>query len=205
MSQQTIKHGLSICLLCWACLLSGCTQWRYDLGAPLSSTDLPDADQTTTLAQVLIQLGPPQRLSALSNGYVLAWEHWQVDEDTFGLSLGAMGADLLSIDWGKANIRGEFLFLTFNRQHQLTSSTFSRWNGRAGGGQAIQPMLSLVSMVDTEDLVERLPHHQWGSALLEPIPQTLNTGSRPDTGQNGIQQRGTPSGAGQQSLEINRR
>lgn len=204
MNRQKVRRSLWGSLL-FAALLGGCTQWHYDLGDPLTATDLPDTAQTTTLAQVLSELGPPQRLSALSSGYVLAWEHWQVNETTVGLSLGLLGTDLLSLDWGKAHIRGEFLLLTFNRQHLLTGGSFSNWQGEAGGGQAVQPLLSLVSMVDVDDLVARLPHHQWGSTLLEPIPQMLNSGSRPDTGQNGIQQRGTPSGVGQQSLEVNLR
>ena len=203
MNPKKVRHCLAGSLLLFILPLSGCTQWRYDLGTHLTSADRPDVEQGVSLTQVLAQLGPPQRLSALSNGYVLAWEHWQVDENTFGLSLGAMGADFLSLDMGKAHIRGEFLLLTFNRHHQLTSSTFSHWSGEAGGGQGIQPLLSLVSTVDVDDLVERLPHHRWGATLLKPMPETLNTGSHPDTGQTGIQQRGTPTGAGQQSLEMN--
>jgi len=203
MNPQTGRLRLAGYLLLLTCLLPGCTQWRYDLGTHLTAAELPDAGSNTHLSQVLEQLGPPQRLSALGNGYVLAWEHWQVDENTLGLSLGALGVDLLSLDLGKAQIRGEFLLLTFNQQHLLTSSTFSNWDGKAGGGQAVQPLLSLFPTVDVEDLVERLPHHRWGAALLKPIPEMLNTGSTPDTGQTGIQQRGTPVGAGQQSLETN--
>jgi hypothetical protein len=33
------------------------------------------------------------------------------------------------------------------------------------------------------------------------MPQAINSNSRPDTGQTGIQRRGTPTGTGQQSLE----
>ena len=186
-------------------LLPGCTQWHYDLGTHLSPEDLPDAEQALSLAQVLADLGPPQRVSATGNGYVLAWEHWLIDEDTVGLSLGLLGTDLLSFDWGKARIRGEFLLATFNRQHQLTSSTMAYWDNDAGGGQAVQPFLSVVSLADVDDLVYSMPHHWWGSALLEPIPQAINADSRPDMGQGGIQRRGTPRGIGQQSLEINRR
>ena len=196
------KHAILVpLLLLLAFSLSGCTQWRYELGTRLSPEMLPAIDQDLLLADVLARLGPPQRVSQAGGGYVLAWEFWKINEDTLGLSLGAMGADLLSVDWGDAHMHGEFLLVTFDRQHRVTGRTFARWSNDAGGGQAIQPMLGLVSLVDVEDMVDHMPHHQWGATLLAPIPQAINRNSRPDTGQNGIQRRGTPTGTGQQSLE----
>jgi hypothetical protein len=190
-------------LLLGLCLLTGCTQWHYDLGSPLSKADIPDAGQHMTLAQVLADLGPPQRISATSNGYVLAWEHWQIKEQTLGLSLGAMGAELFSIGWGDLQAKGEFLVVTFNRRHQLISSTFSQWDNNGGGGKSIQPFLGLVSVVDAGDLVGKMPQHRWGGAFLKPLPRALNRDSNSATGQNGIEQRGTPTAIGQQSLELN--
>ena len=190
-------------LLLGLCLLAGCTQWHYDLGRPLSKADIPDVEQHMTLAQVLTDLGPPQRMSATSNGYVLAWEHWQVKEQTLGLGLGALGAELFSFGWGDLRAKGEFLVVTFNRQHQLTSSTLSQWDNYGGGGKSIQPFLGLVSVVDAGDLVGKMPQHRWGGAFLKPIPRALNRGSNSDTGHNGIEQRGTPGAIGQQSLEMN--
>lgn len=186
-----------------AVLLAGCTQWHYELGPPLTETRLPESGQT--LAQVLAELGPPQRLSALNGGFVLAWEYWQVKEQSIGLSLGALGTDLLSLDWGNAHVSGDFLLLTFNREHLLTSSTFSQWNGQTGEGQGIQPLISLVSLTDVNDLVGYLPHNRWGATLLRPIPKAINTHSDPNSGQSGIQRRGTPTGTGQKSLEMNSR
>lgn len=182
-------------------LLCGCTQWRYELGTRLSPEALPATDADLSLTQVLSRLGPPQRLSKLSNGYVLAWEFWQIRENTLGVSLGAMGADLMSVDWGDSHLHGEFLLVTFDRQHRVTGSSFSRWSSDAGGGQAIQPFLGFVSLVDVDDMVEDMPQHQWGAALLQPLPIAINNNSRPDMGQSGIQRRGTPKGIGQQSSE----
>jgi hypothetical protein len=188
-------------LLLFVQLLSGCTQWRYELGMKLSQDDLPDENAGLSVTEVLQELGPPHRLSALGTGYVLAWEHWRIREDTIGLSLGAMGADLLSFDWGSAHMHGQFLVVTFDRHHKVTSSAFALWSTDAGGGQAIQPFLGLVTLVDVEDMVGNMPQHPWGRALMEPLPEAINSRSRPDTGQNGIQRRGTPSGTGQRSLE----
>jgi len=190
-------------LLLATCLLTGCTQWHYDLGRPLSRADIPDAEQNLSLHQVLTDLGPPQRMSATSNGYVLAWEHWQVKEQTLGLSLGALGAELFSLDWGDLQTKGEFLVVTFDKQHQLLSSTLSQWANDGGGGKAIQPFLSMVSVVDAGDLVGKMSQHRWGWAFMKPLPRALNKDSSSDTGQNGIEQRGTPTAIGQQSLEMN--
>jgi hypothetical protein len=191
--------GVLVLLL--ALLLSGCTQWRYELGTRLSPGMLPDTDPTLSLTDVLDRLGPPQRLSKIGSGYVLAWEFWQISEDTIGLSLGFLGADLASVDWGDAHMHGEFLLVTFDRQHLVTSTSFARWSSDAGGGQAIQPMLGFVSLVDVDDMLDNMPQHSWGAGLLEPLPEAINNESRPDMGQSGIQRRGTPTGTGQRSLE----
>ena len=201
MNRHRAESPALACLLLGLVLLGGCTQWRYDLGTPLHPGQLPDAQAGMPLGDVLARLGPPHRVSATVDGYVLAWEFWKIREDTIGLSLGALGADLLSVDWGKARVSGDFLLAFFDSHHRLTASAFSQWQGDAGGGRAIQPMIGLVSLVDVEDLVDELPQHDWGASLLEALPIAANSDSRPDTGQNGIQRRGTPGGIGQQSLE----
>jgi hypothetical protein len=117
-----------------------------------------------------------------------------------GFSLGALGAEFLSADWGETRIKGEFLLLTFDRQHLLTSATHSTWDNQGGGGKAIQPMFSFISVVDVDDITDIMPQHRWGKSLLQPLPGTLNSGSSLDTGKSGLQQRGTPTAAGQGSL-----
>ncbi len=190
--------GIAASLLT-CCLLTACSQWRYDVGAPLPVIDLPQ--QHTQLSQVLELLGPPQRMSATDTGFVLAWEHWHIREDSIGVNLGMMGADFLSADWGEMRVKGDFLLVTFDRQHLLTSATRAQWDNYGGGGSAIQPF-GIVSVVDSGDLIGPLPQHEWGSSLLQSLPGTLNISSDPASGQSGLQQRGTPSAIGQQSLEM---
>jgi hypothetical protein len=200
-NKADILRRLCLLALCWP--LSGClTQWHYDLGAPLYKVDMPEPDQGIVLQQALDQLGPPQRMSASDSGFILAWEHWHIRESSLGLSLGAMGTDLFSLDWGQMRAKGEFLLLTFDRQHRLTSAKRSDWDNHSGGGKAIQPFLSMVSLTDVDDLVVILPQHRWGSAFLRPLPRTLNDASNPDSGQSGIEQRGTPVAIGQRTLEM---
>lgn len=195
-----MKIGCVAVLLAVLSLASGCTRWSYDIGEPLTRAQQPATD--ARLGDVLHQLGPPQRISSLPGGYVLGWEHWVVKELTLGLSLGPMGADLLAIDWGSAQVSGEFLLLTFNRQHRLVDSSFTRWDEHAGGGKALQPSLGLVDVVDVSDLVGAMPQHRWGASSYQRLPSSLNSASSPDSGESGLEQRGTPRGAGQRTLEL---
>jgi len=189
-------------LLLAAALLCGCaTQWRYHLGAPLIPLDAPPATGTP-LADVLQALGPPLRISAGPTGYIMAWERWRVREDAVGFSLGAVGADFLNIDWGLLRADGEFLLLSFDRDHRMASATSSRWDTRKGGGQALQPLASFIDVVEPAGLIEGLRTHHWGATLLGELPVGLNRNSSPDSGASGIEQRGTPSGIGQRALEM---
>ncbi|MBN7795956.1 hypothetical protein [Parahaliea mediterranea] len=182
-------------------LLQGCTQWHYELGSPLETSG-NDLHRGTPIAEVLLALGPPQRISGSELGYLMAWEYWRIRENTLGLSLGALGVDFLSLDWGGARVSGEFLVLAFDREHRLAAARFKRWDDRRGSGRAIQPSVGIADIIDVDDLVQPMPQHTWGASLFKPLPQTLNTPHAPDAGNAGLEQRGTPSGTGQRSLEM---
>jgi hypothetical protein len=189
-------------ILAACCALQGCTLRYYELGTPLTAADQPNPEQEVMMSAVLDQLGPPQRISATPNGYVMAWEYWYITERTLGFSLGAGGTDFLSIDWGTANAGGDLLLLSFDSDHQLVTSNFEEWDGNAGVGRGVQPLSGFVDVVDVNDLLQPMPQHDWGGASLESLPTTLNSESRMDTGQNGIEQRGTTRSVGQHSLEM---
>ena len=189
-------------LLCSGTLLAGCTRWTYDIGRNLTPADVPAVEDQLKIGDVLARLGPPQRMSVLPSGYVLAYEYWHIVEDKVGFSLSAAGADLLSLDWGSARTEGDFLLLGFNREHQLVDSTFEQWNRDAGAGRGIQPLVSVISVVDVDDLTNPMPQHRWGAFSLERLPVTLNADNHLDSGQHGLEQRGTPVNIGQRSLEM---
>jgi hypothetical protein len=183
------------------CMLAACSQWNYELGLPLDEQRLPQEGSSTPLSLVLEQLGPPQRIAAVADGYFLAWEYWQIREDSLGVSLGPLGVDLFSIDWGAARLSGEFLLLRFDRAHVMTDMSLASWDEQGGNGTALQPSIGIVDMVDVSDLLRPMPQHRWGSMSLRPLPIPLNQGSSPDSGSAGLEQRGTPSGAGQKTME----
>jgi hypothetical protein len=188
-------------ILCIACtVLSACSINKYHIGAEIPAWD--DTAAPNNLSETLKRLGPPLRISSLPNGYVLAWEHWEIDERSLGLSLKAVGADLLSIDWGKAKTDGEFLVITFDSNHRVVDSQYSDWQTDVSGGQGIQALVSIVSVVDVDDLTVALPYHDWGGSMLAPLPVSLNRNQDLSSGSSGIEQRGTPTAVGQHSLEM---
>ncbi len=182
--------------------LPACSHSSYQLGEPIDALGLRQVDQAQDLAMALALFGPPQRLAAVADGYVLGWEHWEINERSLGVSLGAWGAELFAVDWGRAQLAGEFLLLRFDRDHRLTARSFNRWDERGGGGAALQTSLALVDVVDVDDLLEPMSQHRWGALSLEELPVTLNRASNPDSGAAALEQRGTPTGAGQRSLEM---
>ena len=200
MPPTSVTRRVLSLLLCLGAL-QGCSQWRYELGSPLAETQTPREADTPSLAAVLANLGPPTRVSALPAGYVLAWDHWRISEDTVGFSLNVLGVDFLSVDWGDARMRGESVLATFNRRHELTGAAFAQWDSHAGGSTSMQPLFG-VSLVEVDDLVAAMPVHRWGATSLDRLPAALNAANRPGNGRAGIQQRGTPTGIGQQTLEL---
>jgi len=195
MSRTLLVLGLAV-------LLTGCTQWRhYELGLPLAESQMPRPEDGWTLAQVMGELGPPQRISAAPHGFVMAWEYWEIDEIKVGVGSFITGVDLVNIDWGRATAKGQFMLLSFSHDHQLVSANFEAWDRDAGGGQGVQPMFSAVDVVDVGDLLDPMSEHRWGSQSLRRIPVTLNQQNRLDSGQAGIEQRGTTRAVGQHSLE----
>lgn len=205
---QTIQDGLRLAMptsarfvllviLSW---LGGCTQWYYDLGDPLAQ-EVDESIVGDSLVNVFTALGPPMRMASTKSGWVMAWESWRIREDALGVSLGWVGADILTVDWGSAQVDGEFLLLTFDRENRVSGAARVRRDASLGSGAALQPFYSFVSVVSVDDLLQALPAHDWGGAQLLPLPSVLNNSGRPGMGDTGVEQRGTPLGAGARSQE----
>jgi hypothetical protein len=187
-------------VLLFVALLSGCVQTRfYELGLPITAADSPDPAVNVSMADVMDRLGPPLRLSSTPNGYIMAWEYWHVSQISVGFS--PAGADFLSFDWGSATAKGDFLLMSFNKDRRLLTSHLQEWDFNAGGGQGVQAFASAVDVVDIEDLLQQLPIHEWGFNHLDELPTALNRDNRMDSGQRGLEQRGTSRRVGQHSLE----
>ncbi|WP_414981554.1 hypothetical protein [Congregibacter sp.] len=195
-----MRSSASVLLLSLSVLLGGCTQWHYELGETLPENFERDA-QGKSLANVLAQLGPPLRFASREDQLLMAWEAWEVRESALGLSLGWAGADLLNVDWGTARIEGDYLIMIFDAERRVSAAQRIHRDESLGSGVAIQLLYSFVSVVDVQDLLLPLPQHGWGASQLLPLPQVLNNAQSPGMGDTGLEQRGTPQGAGARTLE----
>lgn len=184
-----------------AFLLVGCTQRFHQLGQPLPSVQAEPA-AGASLQSVLARLGPPQRLTRSPSGWVMGWEHWRISENAFGASLGVLGVDALTFDWGDARVRGDFLLVSFDNGHVATSVSRATWDNAVGGGASVQALVGVAPLVNVADLLRPMPQHGWGAAALMPLPTAINNENRPGMGSNGLEQRGTPTGIGQRTLEM---
>ena len=189
-------------MLALACVaLAACSRSQYQLGSALGEAQLAQLQEVQDLSGALARFGPPQRVAAIADGYVLAWEHWRIGEKSLGVSLGPLGVEAFSVDWGRAQLAGEFLLMRFDRAHSLSNYSFSRWDADGGGGSALQPSLGIVDVVDVDDLLTPMPQHRWGATWLQELSASLNSANSPDSGASALEQRGTPAGIGQRSLE----
>ena len=181
-------------------LLSGCSQWHYEMGAPapqLSESKVGKLNRS----EVMGLLGPPHSLSKSAGGYVLAWEYIALTESSIGLSLSNLGLDFLSLDWSQISSHGEYLLATFDASHTLTAVSFSKWTSDAGDSKSIQP-LGIVNGISSRDLRAKAPQHQWGYGLFRQLPEVLNAHSDLESGESGLEQRATPTTLGQRTLEF---
>jgi len=194
-------------LMRWPCFiilvaLGGCSQSYYQLGEAIPDSSMNDWEQQP-VKLLLAELGPPHRISGISGGYVMGWEHWKIEKRALGVSLGPLGADALQLDWGDAESTADYFLVTVNQANQVTAASRSTLVSKIGAGIALQPFAGVAPLVELDDLIAPLPQHQWGASFLLPVHEALNSASNPDMGTAGVEQRGTPRGAGQRTLELN--
>ncbi len=190
-------------LTLWGCLVAmlGCSQSYHFLGEALPK-DLDQRLSGGTLSELLETLGPPHRLSSTFDGYVMAWEYWQIEEVGIGVGLSALGIDALQLDWGDASVDSDFILVFVDGRHRITDITRSSWAGDISDAASLMPFVGAGQFMDVDDLTEPLPQHNWGASMLLPLRESQNNGLRPGMGDTGIEQRGTPAGVGQRSLEL---
>ena len=71
-----------------------------------------------------------------------------------------------------------------------------------GRGLSLQFIVKVAPIVDTKYLEKPYPQHNWGFSLLQPLSMGLNRKQSLDSGNHGLEQRGTPTDVGQHALEF---
>ncbi|MEX0331761.1 MAG: hypothetical protein AB3N64_10095 [Puniceicoccaceae bacterium] len=182
-------------------LVSGCTMVREERGITLTAPE-QTASSALTSHEVLNTLGPPIQIGALDSGYAFLYEHTVINERQLGLSVNTPLLRYFKFAIGSAEAERQVLILLFDHDGRLTQSGYREWTEDLGRGNSIQFIIAVMSVVDTGDLTESPASLTWGGGLLKSrLPESLNSSNSPLTGLSGVELRGTPTGAGQRTLE----
>jgi hypothetical protein len=187
-------------------IATGCSQFSLQRGTPIDTSGIALENGETHFGAVLDQLGPPERMTSLPGGFALLYEYISTNEDQIGLSIP--DTNVRAIDWlgffkivrGTASAKRETAVFTFDDAGLLRGYRREAWRERLGNGWGVQPLFAVLEVVDASRLEVPPTQHVWGRRALDPLPESLNQGSDPDTGAGGLEQTGTAARVGQRTL-----
>ena len=186
--------------------LTACSSFRTEVGRPLWPAPSPLVAGETRVETVVHQLGPPHAISPLPGGFVFLYEYSRVSEFQWGIGLGLIHLpffDYFKVISANSHLSESVNLLTFDEQGVLRAQGSATWREKLGGGQALQWVISVMSLTDTTAFRDLPDASLWGRALLQPPPVTLNSAQDLRTGASGVQQRLAPLFVGQATLEMN--
>ena len=186
-------------------LLQGCLQIHREFGQDVYSqaAELIQSEQEIDVARVLEVLGPPQKLSALPQGYAFLYQFSVVDEQQIGLSSDLPVLRWLKFSMAAANARIKTTVFRFDDHDQLIAASSAITHSDLGDEKSIMFALAMSALVDSDDLgYDRWGSNLWGASLLQSTAKTLFVQSDLDSGNIGFEQRGTPTRVGQRTLEL---
>jgi len=195
------QENLSILLLL-VCIFQGCTVIHTQIDSPLPFDAKYITRDQTHISTVLENLGPPAKLSALGNGVVFLYEYTLITERQLGITVRYGLLSLIKFSHAKAKADRQTLLLLFDEKGILTSYAFQDFTEKVGSGVEASFVYSVRSLVDTSNLEEEPAVFQWGTNLLKSLPETLNVHHSLESGQNGLELKGTTKNVGQHSLEM---
>ncbi len=199
--------SLPLLALFFVYVVSGCSVLKKEIDVRIDPGETPFLEKETHYRTVLDRLGPPGKLSALSEGLCFLYESARTDEKQIGLGLGATHFPL--IRWFKFSVaRGradhQAFLLTFDREGILLSQRFHEYHENLGTGGALQFFAAVAPLIDSSFLEDEIGPSEWGKSLLRPLPETLNARHSLDAGDSGLEQEGAPTAVGQHTLELRR-
>ena len=186
-------------------LCAGCTVLREDIGQPIRWTESQFQEGRTHYRTVLKELGAPLRVSRQGDGVAFLYEHLTIKEGQIGISYDAEEIRFLqwlSFTYGRAAADRQALLMTFDGDGILETERFMDWHQKLGSGFSVQFLVDVGSVVDTSAVRKDIKPNRWGMMMLRRLPKTLNADQSIDDGRFGLEQRGTPSKAGQRTLEM---
>ena len=162
-------------------------------------------DGSTHSDEVLDELGPPLKMTALPHGYAFMYESLDVLELQLGFSLPIPVINWFKFVFAQADYDHQVLVYQFDDEHRLVAFAGGDAHFDLGNSTAIQPILTVQEMFDTSNVENDIVHFtEWPAFCLRPLPETLNRAQSLDTGMSGLEQRGTAPNAGQRSPELHK-
>ena len=209
MTQSCHRHARAFALirLCFgallvSCLLTSCSSFRMEMGAPLPPSPPQFAEGSTRVHAVLRELGPPHEVSRLPAGFVFLYQYSLIKEFQLGVSANKDVFRWLKFIKAWNHLDQQALVLRFDDQGVLRAAGQAVWQESLGGGSAVQLLYSVISLSDISELLHPADAHNWGQHLLQPPPVVLNSRQSLRSGENGLQQRVATDYVGQETLEM---
>jgi len=123
-------------------------------------------------------------------------------EERFGLSADIDLFRWFKLAYGKATVEREVHTFIFNNKGYVQAYGNKNLEENAGKGLSFQFIVKAEQVVDTKYLEKPYPQQTWGFSLLQPLSVGMNREQSLDSGDNGLEQRGTPTDIGQRALEF---
>ena len=193
---------IGIVVLAMACLTAGgCANFHRVFDMPLPQTGRVQ-DGKAHYRDVLQELGPPAKVSAMEDDMVFLYETAKLVERQIGIEIRYEEIPILKAVYGRGQAEGQTAVFVFDSAGTLRSQGLEAWQRSLGSGQAVQLFLSLAEITSSGGYDEKPAANYWGADLLKSrVTRALNRHSSLETGQNGVERKGSPKGAGQHALE----
>jgi hypothetical protein len=182
--------------------LPGCTSINKQLDRPVHPSEITSKNRPTHYFTILDELGPPASITSLPEGFAFQYESLKINEQQFGFSTDRGFLSWLKLAYGSASASRNVHVYVFNKAGHLQSYGNKVLKDDIGKGMSVQFIVTVAQIVDTSYLEKPPTQHSWGSSLMRPLPIALNRAQSLDSGQHGLEQRGTPTSAGQRTLEM---
>ena len=193
--------------LCTVLLLQGCSVIQKDIGADFNQTlgALLAAGGPQSVDDVLTLMGPPQAVAAAGTGYTFLYQYIYIEEKQLGISSKSPVLRWFKISLADADSTSSIAMAHFDHDNALVAVGTAQVDSDLGDAGSLMFALNFLPMVDSAALEQDLwGPTRWGYSLLQPANVLLNRDSSPDSGSAALEQRGTPTNAGQRTLEYRR-
>ncbi len=197
-------NALCLCLLTTSLLTnSGCALTKKKMNPNSTYPKQPYQDGITHSDEVLDELGPPLKMTALPAGYAFMYEALTTREFQLGFGLPIPVIKWFKFVVARADYDHKVMIYQFDDEHCLIASGGNEARFDLGNSTAIQPIVTYQPMFDTSDVESDVVSFvEWPAFCLLPLPLTLNRAQSIDAGSAGLEQRGTAPGVGQRSMEL---